>query len=124
MVSTIRSKLVAARSAKAALLATLVGAIAYFAAANRNVGSDFEEELVEDELFEEELSSQGNPEARDVTWTMFDGYISDGGDLRRLRLTVDEAKSKAATLQNCKGFTFEGPMTESPDRHNLQEQVG
>ena len=43
----------------------------------------------------------------------YDGYISRGGDLLRVTMTVNEAKAKYKTLQGCKGFCHRGgPVTE------------
>lgn len=48
------------------------------------------------------------PEVKGVTFTQHNGYISEGGDLLRVTMTISEAMRKAATLPGCQGFCFRG----------------
>jgi hypothetical protein len=63
-------------------------------------------------------SSQGNIEQRTAkeapSFTLHKGYISKGGDLLWQTMTVQDAKSKAARLPDCKGFCFKGADTGGP----------
>lgn len=47
-------------------------------------------------------------------FTEHSGFITKGGDLLVETLTVKEAMQKAKGLLHCRGFSFRGPLTNSP----------
>ena len=55
-------------------------------------------------------SGYGPSMRREPSFTCHDSIISQGGDLLRETMTILDAKKKAASLGNCKGFCFRKPQ--------------
>lgn len=70
------------------------------------------EESEESDGSDESSEAESQEETFVFSFSVHDGYISEGADLHQESMTVEEAKRKCAELLACAGFCHKGPPTE------------